>query len=194
MLKTARTDNKKEFKKLIKKIRRDPENGLRLFYEKYAKIITIAAQIICKSEHRTSEVVSEVLVKIWKFAQKPSEIDAPESWIYVVTVNTAKDIMRRHFADYAHSAMGGDCALSLESNIDENIISEGDEIQAVIDEHSFYWTIKDLSETEQTVMVYKFVLLYTFQEIADEMRKPLSSITSVYYRALDKIRDKELLP
>jgi len=189
MIKADRTDKKKEFKKLMKRIRRDPENGLRSFYEKYAKIITVAARIICKSEHRTNEVVSEVLIKIWKFAQKPSDIESPESWVYVVTANTAKDIMRRHFSVCAHSAVGGDCVLSL----DEKIISEGNEIQEVIDDHSFYWSIKDLSETEQTVMIYKFVLLYTFQEIADEMNKPLSSVTSIYYRALDKIRDKELL-
>ncbi len=72
--------------------------------------------------------------------------------------------------------------------LDENIVADEDKIQEVLDKDSFYWMIKDLSEIEQTIMIHKFVSQHTFQEIADELGKPLTTITSIYYRALDKIR------
>ena len=172
----GRSDDKrkKQFKKIIKMIRRNPEEGVRQFYDAYARILQTTAQVICRSTDKANEVVNDVLVKIWKLAQHTENIDNPEGWIYMITVNTAKDAMRER-----HS-------LSLE----ENIRADNDDIQEILDKESFYWMIKDVSEMEQTIMIYRFVLQYTFQEIADELDKPLTSITSIYYRILKKIKQK----
>lgn len=165
-------ERKKQFKKLMKGIRRDPEKGLRRFYEVYAKIIQTTAQVICRSTDKANEVVNDVLVKIWKLAEKSEDIENPEGWVYIITVNTAKDAMRERYV----------------FPLDENIVADKDKIQEVLDKDSFYWMIKDLSEIEQTIMIHKFVSQYTFQEIADELDKPLTTVTSIYYRALDKIK------
>jgi len=87
-------DRKKQFKKLMREIRRDPEKGLRRFYEAYAKIILTTAQVICRSKDKADEVVNDVLVKIWKLSGTVQEIDNPEGWIYIITANTAKDSLR----------------------------------------------------------------------------------------------------
>lgn len=171
---TNREDKKKEFNKLMKAIRRDPEKGLRRLYEVYAKIITTTAKVICRSTDKTNEVVNDVLVKIWKLAKTVGEVDNPEGLFYIITANTAKDAMRERYM----------------LPLDENIVSEEDQIQEIIDKQSFYWMIQDLSEIEQTVMIRKFISKYTFQEIADEMEKPLTTITSIYYRALAKIKKR----
>ncbi len=165
-------ERKKQFKKLMKEIRRDPEKGLRRFYEGYAKIIQTTAQVICRSTDKANEVLNDVLVKIWKLAENSEDIDNPEGWVYIITVNTAKDAMRERYV----------------FPLDENIVSDEDKIQQVLDEYSFYWMIKDLSEIEQTIMIHKFVSRNTFQEIADELGNPLTTITSIYYRALEKIK------
>lgn len=163
---------KKQFKKLMKVIKREPEKGLRQFYETYARIIHITAQVICRSTDKANEVVNDVLVKIWKLAQNSEDIDNPEGWIYIITANTAKDAMRERYV----------------FPLEENMEADEDKIQEVLDRDSFYWMIKNLSEIEQTIMIHKFVLQYTFQEIADELDKPLTTVTSIYYRALDKIK------
>lgn len=163
---------KKQFKKLMKVIKREPEKGLRQFYETYARIIHITAQVICRSTDKANEVVNDVLVKIWKLAQNSEDIDNPEGWIYIITANIAKDAMRERYV----------------FPLEENMEADEDKIQEVLDRDSFYWMIKDLSEIEQTIMIHKFVLQYTFQEIADELDKPLTTVTSIYYRALDKIK------
>lgn len=167
-----REDKKKEFNKLMKVIRREPEKGLRGFYEVYARIITTTAKTICRSTDKTNEVVNDVLVKIWKLAETVGEVDNPEGWVYVITANTAKDVMRERYV----------------FPLDESIMFEDDKIQEIIDKHSFYWMIKDLSEIEQSVMIHKFVLQYTFQMIANKLKKTLTTITSIYYRALEKIK------
>lgn len=165
-------ERRKQFRKQMKEIRRDPEKGLRRFYEVYAKIIQTTAQAICRSSDKVNEVVNDVLVKIWKLAETIGDVDNPEGWVYVITANTAKDSLRKRNL----------------FPLDENIVANEDQIQEVLDQHSFNWMIKDLSEIEQIVMIHKFVSVYTFQEIAKELEKPLTTITSIYYRALEKIK------
>ena len=48
---------------------------------------------------------------------------------------------------------------------------------------------KTSPEIEQEIIICKFVLNDTFQDIADMMHKPLATITSIYYRALSKIKN-----
>ena len=55
-------------------------------------------------------------------------------------------------------------------------------------EDDFYNKISTLDETEQEIMILKFVDDLTFKKIAKAMGKPLSTITSVYYRALEKLK------
>ena len=166
-------EKREQFNKIIKLVRKDPEKGLKLFYEKYAKIIQITAQTICHSEYLANEVVNNVLIKVWKNAKKIKNIKNPEGWIYIVTANAAKDAMRSRY----------------NLPLDAQIVSNVDFTQDIIEEQSFYYLIKDLSETEQEIIICKFVLNDTFQDIADMMHKPLATITSIYYRALSKIKN-----
>lgn len=165
-------ERKKQFKKLMKEIRRDPEKGLRRLYDAYAKIMQTTAQVICRSTDKANEVVNDVLVKIWKLAEKIEDIDNPEGWIYVITANTAKDSLRERNS----------------FPLEEDIAASKDAIQEVLDRNSFYWMIQDLSEIEQAIMIHKFVSGCTFQEIAEVLEKPMTTVTSTYYRALDKIK------
>ena len=173
---TNQDKKKKQFNKLMKLIRCNPEKGLRQFYESYSKILIVTARVVCRSADKANEVVNDVLVKIWKLASTVGEVDNPEGWIYIVTLNTAKDALRKRY----------------DLPISENIVTPEDKIQEIIDKNSFDWLIKDLSEDEKEIMIKKFVLLYRFQEIADEMGKPLTTITSIYYRALEKIKKLEI--
>ena len=167
-------ERKKLFKRIIKEIRRDPEKGLRCFYDTYGKIIQITAQTICSSSDKANEVVNDVLVKIWKTAEIIVDIDNPEGWIYVITANTAKDSLRQRKL----------------FPLNEDIAVDDSEVQEVIDRDSFNWIINDLSETEQMIMINKFASESTFQEIADELNKPLTTVTSIYYRALENVKKK----
>ena len=172
--KLDRENKQMQFQELMAIIRRDPQKGLHLFYEEYGKIVQTTAQVICRSSDKVGEVIDDVFVKVWEYAKAGGKADNPEGWVYIVTANTAK------------LAMHDRQVLPL----DENIAVAKDLIQEVIDEQSFYWMLEDLSEDEQIVMIHKFIARDTFQEIAEEFNKPLTTITSVYYRAFGKIKKK----
>ena len=167
-------ERKKLFKKIMKEIRRNREKGMRLFYETYAKIIIITARTICSSSDKAEEVVDDVLVKICNLSKTVEEVDNPEGWIYVITANTAKDSLRQRKL----------------FPLSEDVAVDDRELQEVIDRASFNWAIKDLSEIEQRIMIHKFVCKSTFQDIADELDKPLTTVTAIYYRALEKVKKK----
>lgn len=164
----------KQFHKIMEVIRQDPQKGLEMFREVYGKIIQTTAEVICRFSDKAGEVIDDVFVRIWEYAKTEKEVDNPEGWVYTVTANTAKIAMRRRYV----------------LPLSEDIAATEDLIQAVIDEQSFYWLLEDLSEAEKAVMIHKFVANETFQEIASESDKPLTTITSTYYRAFDKVKRK----
>ena len=60
----------------------------------------------------------------------------------------------------------------------------------LIDDISFYEKIEHLIEEEQDILTKRFVSGFTFKEIAEEDNKPTSTISSIYYRALEKVKNK----
>ena len=54
--KSGKEKKKKVFQRLMASIRRDPQKGLRLFYDTYGRIIQATAQAICHSSDRLSPI------------------------------------------------------------------------------------------------------------------------------------------
>lgn len=165
-------ERKKIFRELIKKIRKDPEVGLGQFYDLYGKLIFAAAQTICYGRDQSEEVVNDVLLKVWLNAAKFKKIDYPETWLFTMAVNTAKD-RKKEEAVFC---------------LDDEMAAARDELADYEQEQFFYDAIRFLSEIEQQILIQKFVYRRTFQEIADHTGQALSTVSSSYYRALEKIK------
>ncbi len=164
-------NTKKYFNKLIKRMARKDEKALEEFYRIYGRLIYATAITVLKSSVSADEVVDDLLIKIWKTADKLTKISNPEGWLYVLTVNSAKDKLKSE-KQYAPLYDLKEDAVTAE------IQTDGD----------FYIQISNLSETEQEIMIMRFVEDLSFERIAREMEKPLSTITSTYYRALEKLK------
>lgn len=167
-------DKTEKLYKLLKKIAKGKKGGLEEFYEIYGEMILITAMSLCHSKEKADEVVNTVLIKIWKQAESLQEREISEGWLYVTTVNCAKDKMRE----------------KVWLPLEETLISQNNEIDELIDRESFISMTEDLSNIEQELLVYKFAQGMTFKEIAKEMKQPLSTISSTYYRSLEKIKEK----
>ena len=163
-----------DFEKIIKKIIDNAEIGLKEFYEKYGRLIQITAQTFCEKD-TANEVVNDVLIKVWKNARKIKNIENPEGWIYTITVNTIKSTFKRKHT----------------FPLNENMMSDKNIINDVIEKDAFDTLIKNCTETERYIMIHKFISKCTFQEIAEELQMPLSTITTTYHRSLKKI-EKEI--
>ena len=160
----------KYFNRLIGKIAVKDEKALEALYDIYGKLIYVTAMTVTKSTFKADEIVDDVLVKIWKNADKLPKIKNPEGWLYSITVNCAKD------------------KIKCEKQYVELFDLQEDGSVGDYPEDDFYNKISTLNETEQEIMIMKFVDDLTFKKIAKAMGKPLSTITSVYYRALEKLK------
>lgn len=160
----------KYFNRLIGKIAVKDEKALEALYDIYGKLIYVTAMTVTKSTFKADEIVDDVLVKIWKNADKLPKIKNPEGWLYSMTVNCAKD------------------KIKCEKQYVELFDLQEDGSVGDYPEDDFYNKISTLNETEQEIMILKFVDDLTFKKIAKAMGKPLSTITSVYYRALEKLK------
>lgn len=160
------------FNKLLRKIRKDPESGLDELYHIYGRLIYRIAKNICGKHDKAEEVVDLVLIKIQRFAQKRQKVTNPNGFIYIVTVNCTRDNVKE----------------KKEVCLNEAISVGEDNIQKFIDRDAFESHISFLPEYERSIMIRKFNSEETFQEMADVDGKPLSTITTIYYRCLKKIK------
>ena len=89
-------------------------------------------------------------------------------------------------SNFAKSLLKKRCYVPLE----ETVADEKDGIQEFIDRDSFYFMIKDLSETERQVITHKFASRLTFEDIGKMLGKSTSTVSSIFYRAIEKIKEK----
>ena len=167
-----RNVDKEKFNKILRLITKDAQKGLELFYNEYGKMIYLKARSVGCSHEKAEVVVNSVLIKIWQKVDKIKNIENPRAWVSTVAKNCAKD------------ELGEAWHLELK----EEICGTDDDFQKVIDKDGFEYLISPLKEEEKELFILKFVAGCTFQDIADSFEKPLPTITTTYYRALEKIK------
>lgn len=77
---------------------------------------------------------------------------------------------------------------SLKVNASNIQLKSNNDIDEKID---FENTLKKLDVDSKSILIMKFYLNFTFEEIANNMQKPTSTIKTWYYKSLDNL--KELL-
>ena len=147
-------------------------DGLKVFYKTYGKLIYTVATLFCKQKSDVDDVVNDVLLKVWKFSFKEEVVDNPEGWLYTITKNCARDTNKK-VIDYV--------------NLESEEIATTCELYC--SNGGFYQLIDRLSEEEQYVLTLKFVSKYSFKEIAQILGKQISTVSSIYYRAIEKIKN-----
>jgi len=166
--------DEKHFYELIKKISSRKKEALEDFYAVFGKLIYTTALVTTKSPQIADETVDDVLVKIWQLAETLHKIKNPIGWLYVITLNCAKDKIKN------------------EKQVVEifEIAEKNSRVEQIIEDDEFYNEIAFLEEAEQQIMILRFVEDLSFDTISREIGKPLSTVTSIYYRAIKKIKKK----
>ena len=175
MIKTKKTSQTvTDFREHITRILDGSSSDMHEFYDTYGRFIKITAFYYCKDDDKSNEVVNQVLIKVWKNAEKLKEINNPLGWLYRVTINCTKDLFKRR----------------VHLPLNEYILADEDAFEELLSLDSFESLISSLDKHEQRIMNYKFIQRFSFQEIAKIMGKPLSTISSIYYRATEKLKEK----
>ena len=159
---------------MLIKIKEDSNQGLKEFHSEYGKFVYGIARSFRNPAITDKEVFQEVMWKVWQLAVQPRIMDNPKGWIYTVTVNAIKSIFRkREFYP-----------------LKEDVVATKDEIEEFIEKDTLEYMLQGLSEQEKYIVTQKAIDKTTFSEIAQTMRKPIGSISSIYYRSVDKIKEK----
>lgn len=156
----------------ISEIRKNEKKGLNAFYEHYKNMIFRIALSICRSYSSAEEVLDDVLCKVWKRARSSEKKEVSEGWLYVITVNASRSKMKKD-----------NKVVPLSDTLPE----QESEIEKMIAKNAFLSMLEGLTEEEICVIVGKFSLSKTFKELSENLERPISTISTIYYNALKKI-------
>ena len=169
----AKRDGKiAKFNKLIKQMAAGSKEAFKDFYNCYSSFIYSTAIRTTSYKPLVEDIVDDVLVKVWNSAPKQKHISNPYGWLYAVIINCAKDYFKtdKTFAEI----------------FDVAVVDKG--VKELEDPASFHSMLACLTEDEERVVKLHLEENYTFGKIALLERKSLSTISSVYYRAIDKVK------
>lgn len=166
--------DRKQFNKLLKKISCGDEAAFKEFYEYYGKFIFAHAWSITNSLSFADEITNDVLLKVWTASQKGSEVRNPVGWIYTITFNCAIDKVKQ------------------EKQFSEiyDIPCDDTNLELIDSTDAFYKTIAPLKENEKKILIFRMIEDLSFKAIAKIMKMPATSVSAVFYRAINKIKTK----
>lgn len=162
----------KTLKSIIKRVADHEKYSLEEFYKTYGKSMRSAAYTVTRSYDLCEEVIDDILIYVWDNTHKLLDIKNPNAWLYTACYKRAIDKIK-----YKKPTV-----TLYEMPYNDRMI---DNIEAV---DSFDSMILCLSEEEQQVIVLKVLQDCTIKMIAKQLGKPFGTVSSIYYRALDKIK------
>lgn len=80
---------------LLMRVSEKDETAFRILYNRYYNKVYTYAMRIFKNETQAEEVVQEVMLKLWKFGDKLSQIQNLDAYLKVSSKNKALDLLRR---------------------------------------------------------------------------------------------------
>ncbi len=163
---------KQKFDTLIKKIGRGNKRALEEFYAEYGKFLYVTALSFCQDRFSAEEVVDDILVKIWNLASDAPNVEYPMGWLYTVAKNAALNKRNK----------------TLTTELCDTVANPENGVDRAMDEPVFLSYLEILEEDEKEILIEKFLSNATFAEIAESLRCPTSTVSSKYYRALEKIK------
>ena len=111
---------------------------------------------------------------------------------------TESDILQNQFTAYVQTALkhckcqylAKQSMISSHevSSLDDTEASENDFVIAIAENDALHTALQHIKERERVVVTLRAVEEKSFQEIAITLGMKYSSVTMIYYRALDKLR------
>lgn len=162
----------KKFKSLIRRVANHEKYSLEEFYQTYGKSMRSAAFTVTRSYDLSYEVIDDVLAYVWNHTEKLFDLRNPNAWLYKACRLKAIDKVK-----YKKPTVE-----LFEMPYNDRSIENIESVDA------FDRMIMDLSEEEQQIIIMKELQDFTLKMIAKELGKPFGTVSSTYYRALDKLR------
>lgn len=158
-------------------------------FNKYLPMMKSLAYSMINDDQLSEDAVQEALVKLSQNTHKIDNINssASKNYIYTVTKNEALKILRN---EKNINSFEKDVQFYDKNGF--NNIEGSPDIDAFRDENGFSMEIaealKELSETDKDIIVYKYGAGYSLKEIAQLMDLDREVVYKRHQRALEKLR------
>ena len=167
--------NEKELKEIFNEIRNNSNSAFEKLYKKYKTLIYGIAFSILKNKQDAEDVVQTVFAKIYDINIDKLPTQKEASWLYTTTKNEAIMLLRKR-----------DNNLSLDSIYE--IETSNNEIEEVISKDSYSRLISKLNDKEKEIISLKILANLSFDEIANLLNEPTSTIKWRYYKSIKSLK------
>ena len=137
-------------------------------YEDYFDRVYYKVLSVVKNDDDAEDICQETFISVYKNLSKFREESNIYNWIYRIAINKTYDFFKKRKVEFEIN----DDVLSLpeDINFDTKVILEE--------------KLKLISEKEKEIVVLKDIYGYKLKEIAEMKNMNLSTVKSVYYKAL----------
>ena len=137
-------------------------------YEEYFDRVYYKVLSVVKNDDDAEDICQETFISVYKNLSKFREESNIYTWIYRIAINKTYDFFKKRKVEFEIN----DDVLSLpeDINFDTKVILEE--------------KLKLISEKEREIVILKDIYGYKLKEIAEMKDMNLSTVKSVYYKAL----------
>ena len=137
-------------------------------YEEYFDRVYYKVLSVVKNDDDAEDVCQETFISVYKNLSKFREESNIYTWIYRIAINKTYDFFKKR---------------KLEFEINDDVLSLPEDInfdtKVILEEK-----LKLISEKEKEIVILKDIYGYKLKEIAEMKNMNLSTVKSVYYKAL----------
>ena len=137
-------------------------------YEEYFDRIYYKVVSVVKNESDAEDICQDTFISVYKNLEKFREESNIYTWIYRIAINKTYDFFKKR---------------KLEFEINDDVLSLPEDInfdsKVILEEK-----LKLLEEKEREIVILKDIYGYKLKEIAEIKNMNLSTVKSVYYKAL----------
>ena len=137
-------------------------------YEEYFDRVYYKVLSVVKNDDDAEDICQETFISVYKNLSKFREESNIYTWIYRIAINKTYDLFKKR---------------KLEFEINDEVLSLPEDInfdtKVILEEK-----LKLISEKEREIVILKDIYGYKLKEIAEIKNMNLSTVKSVYYKAL----------
>ena len=137
-------------------------------YEEYFDRIYYKVLSVVKNDDDAEDICQETFISVYKNLSKFREESNIYTWIYRIAINKTYDFFKKR---------------KLEFEINDDVLSLPEDInfdtKVILEEK-----LKLISDKEREIVILKDIYGYKLKEIAEIKNMNLSTVKSVYYKAL----------
>ena len=138
-------------------------------YEEYFDRVYYKVLSVVKNNDDAEDICQETFISVYKNLSKFREESNIYTWIYRIAINKTYDFFKKR---------------KLEFEINDEVLSLPEDInfdtKVILEEK-----LKLISEKEKEIVILKDIYGYKLKEIAEMKNMNLSTVKSVYYKALN---------